>query len=409
MAKNKLQMFGRIIFHLVLQAAALNFLTMCGRNNDTPLADSSGTSPDIPRICSVESVRVQPQEHDPDVIWYDDFSGEKTYLEHTGAIDFSESFSGEGGALNMGFMKGEITGEGNRKIAFGDFPGGSPVVRAGDHFEEVYWRVYVKHEYGWLGAPAKMSRATSIVSEKWQQAMIAHVWSGEGNSVTLDPASGVKDQTDSILTTGYNDFANLRWLGNKPSSSFQISSPGESGYWVLVEAGARLNTPGKSDGFFRLWIDGRLEAERINLNFRGNYTKHCINAVFLESYWNEGAVKSEKRWFDNFVVSTKPVGPVTSPANPVLFKTPYHGPGKAGSWEAEIATDYNGMDVVFKSAEAVDRESIKISRDNGNFTGSLASGDRLVSGALYYCRVRQKSSGGSWSDWSRWHQPFKVE
>ena len=30
--------------------------------------------------------------------------------------------------------------------------------------------------------------------------MITHVWSGVGNSLTLDPASGVKEQSDSILT-----------------------------------------------------------------------------------------------------------------------------------------------------------------------------------------------------------------
>ncbi len=402
-------MFVRVVFSIGLQLAAMLFPAMCIRSSDASEPQSTGTVPEVPRIDAVEPIKVQPQEHDQDVIWYDDFSAVRPYLESTGDIDYTESFSGEGGALNMGFRKGEITGEGNRKIAFGDFPGGEPVVRAGEHFDEIYWRIYVKHEYGWQGAPAKMSRATSIVSEKWQQSMIAHVWSGEGNSITLDPASGVKDQTDSIMTTGYNDFANLRWLGNKPSSTFQISSESESGYWVLVEAGARLNTPGKSDGFFRLWIDGRLEAERINLNFRGNYTKYGINAVFLESYWNQGAVKSEKRWFDNFVVSTKPVGPVTVPANPVLHKTPYHGPGNPGSWEAEIATDYSGTDVVFRSDEKGNGESITVSTGNGQFTGSLASGDKLISGGVYYCRVRQKSSAGSWSDWSRWHQPFIVE
>jgi len=67
--------------------------------------------------------------------------------------------------MKAGFKKGEINGEGNRKIAFGDFPNRSPVIKKGRKFEEIYWRIYVKHEYGWEGAPAKMSRATSIVNE----------------------------------------------------------------------------------------------------------------------------------------------------------------------------------------------------------------------------------------------------
>lgn len=399
----------KIVSRIFLHSQIILFLVMCSSDHGTTTSEISNTKPDIPRINSIGISKIQPQELDNNVIWYDDFTMVKPYLESSGDIDTTESFGKEGGSLDMGFMKGVVSGEGNRKVAFGDFPDGSAVIHAGEHYDEIYWRIYVKHEYGWQGAPAKMSRATSIVSEKWQQAMIAHVWSGDGNSLTLDPASGVKGQSDSIMTTGYNDFSNLRWLGNKPCSSFQISSTSESGWWVLVEAGARLNTPGKSDGFFKLWIDGRLEAERTNLNFRGSYISHGINAVFLESYWNGGAIKTEKRWFDNFVVSTKPIGPVTCPANPVLYKTPYHGPGNLESWEAEIATDYNGSDVVYKSRQEGVTENITVSTDQGSFAGTMTNRTSLASGTLCFCRVRQKSTNGNWSDWSRWHQPFIVE
>lgn len=238
--------------------------------------------------------------------------------------------------------------------------------------------------------------------------MIVHVWSGEGNSLTLDPASGIKGQSDSIITNKYNDFSNLKWLGNKPCSAFQISSGAESGYWVLVEASAKLNTPGRSDGSCRLWIDGRLEAERSNLNFRGSYNSHGINAVFLESYWNAGAVKDEGRWYDNFIVSTKPIGPVTCPVNPVLYKTPYHGPFKMDGWEVELAADFIGNDVVYKSANQGIKESMIISSEMGSFAGSLTGQTHLIPGNTYFCRVRQKSTNGQWSEWSRWHQPFKV-
>jgi len=375
--------------------------------------ENSGTGtgneiPDIPHIDFVEMTDPQPQESDASCIWYDDFDELKTYLESSGDLDKAEVFGTRGGSMKAGFKIGDVNGEGNRKVAFGDFPGGSPVECEGRHFEEVFWRIYVKHEYGWKGAPAKMSRATSIVSASWQQAMIAHVWSGENNSLTLDPASGVKGQTDSIQTTGYNDFEHLTWLGNKPNSSFQISSTGESGYWVMVEASARLNTPGKSDGSCRLWIDGRLEAERSNLNFRGSYTKYGINAVFLESYWNQGALKTEGRWYENFVVSTTPVGPVTVSPNPVLYRTPYHGPESLDSWEVELAPDVEGNDVVFKSGNAGTGKKITINTEAGIFSGSLRGCMQLSPGATYFCRIRQKSTNGKWSPWSRWHQPFKI-
>ena len=363
---------------------------------------------DIPRIDFVEMSEVQEHETSEHTIWYDDFSTEKAYMDGYGEIDPDNNFGTVGGSLDAGFDKGDVNGNGNRKVAFGDWPGNGPVMKEGKKFDTIYWRIYVKHEYGWEGQPAKMSRATSIVSENWKQAMIAHVWSGHG-TLTLDPARGIYGNTDSVMTTKYNDFDNLYWLGNAPASEFDISSTEESGYWVMVESMARLNTPGELDGLNQLWIDGRLEVERKSLNFRGKYVGHGINAVFLESYWNSGAVKTEGRWFDNFVIATKPIGPVTVPPNPVLHKTPYRNGGTLLDWEVEVAADYNGDDVVFVANELGDQTSVTVSTTTGAFTGSLEGRDVLVSGNTYYTRVRQKDSVVGWSEWSRWHQPFKIE
>ena len=60
--------------------------------------------------------------------------------------------------------------------------------------------------------------------------------------------------------------------------------------------------------------------------------------MFLETYWNDGSPVTQSRWIDNFVISTKPIGPVVCPRNPVLFKTPYRGPGKMATWQVEVAS-----------------------------------------------------------------------
>jgi len=362
-----------------------------------------------PRIDYISLSKTQPLENDVHVIWFDDFDSEKQYMESHGKRDTGEHYGESGASMDAGFNKGDVSGRGNRKLAFADFPGNHPQIKPNQKFDEIYWRIYVKHERGWEGAPAKMSRATSIVSPHWQQAMILHVWSGPDNSITLDPASGVEGQTNRIKTTQYNDFKNLKWLGNRPASKFQITSTEESGYWVPVEAHVKLNTPGKSDGESQLWIDGRLEAERKNLNFRGSYTQHGINAVFLESYWNRGSPKTQGRWYDNFVVSTEPIGPVVCPANPTIYKMPYSGDGVLENWEVELASDYDGSDVVFKSKTLNKKENVTVNSTTGSFTGSLAGKKALEAGKTYYCRVRQKGSHQTWSDWSRWHQGFKVK
>jgi hypothetical protein len=244
------------------------------------------------------------------------------------------------------------------------------------------------------------------VSPNWAQAMIAHVWSS-GEALTLDPATGVRG--DQVVTSRYNDFPSLRWLGNKPTSQFKLHSTQESGRWVCVEARAKLNTPSKKDGLNQLWIDGRLEAERKNLDWRGEYTGHGINAVFLETYWNDGSPVTQSRWIDNFVISTKPIGPVVCPRNPVLIKTPYHGPGKMASWQVEVASADQDETVVWRSRPLTDAERVAVSADAGTFVGLLANKTSLDGGHVYYFRVRQTSDTGQMSEWSPWHQPIKTE
>lgn len=129
----------------------------------------------------------------------------------------------------------------------------------------------------------------------------------------------------------------------------------------------------------------------------------------MESYWNAGSVKTQGRWFDNFIISTEPIGPVVCPANPVLYKTPYSGPAKLVGWEVELASDFEGKDVVFKSNIQGSDDRITINETNGRFSGTLNGKMALDSGQIYFARVRQKSSTGEWSDWSRWHQGFRGE
>ena len=100
---------------------------------------------------------------------------------------------------------------------------------------------------------------------------------------------------------------------------------------------------------------------------------------------------------------------MTSPVNPTLYKTPYYGPEELKSWEVELASDYKGTDLVFKSDLLEKEETVTIDKNSGVFKGSLEGKSALSSGEIYFSRVRQKSSNGEWSGWSRWHQGFVVE
>ncbi|MBD3676518.1 MAG: hypothetical protein HUJ26_23655 [Planctomycetaceae bacterium] len=369
----------------------------------------SAQRPPAPRVESIVLDVSQPDEKHPDVIWYDNFdeeSKQQRYAEQSGELTHSEQFGASGQSLEMFYGKGK-RGVGGRKVFFGDSPTyPRQTVRRGESFDDIYWRIYVKHPHNWQGdGPAKLSRATSLVPPGWRQAMIAHVWSS-GEALTLDPATGVRN--GKVVTTRYNDFSNLKWLGNRPASQFKLHGDDGRGWWVCVEARAKLNTPGKKDGLQQLWIDGRLEAERRNLDWRGDFTERGINAVFLEAYWNDGSPVDQSRWIDEFVISTEPIGPVVCSTTPELIKTPYRGAGNLRAWQIEVSADAEGRDVVWKSGDLTAEQRVTIEADRGDFVGSHQGRTDLKSDQDYFSRVRQQSDEGEWSDWSPWHQPFRT-
>jgi hypothetical protein len=380
--------------------------------------------PEVPKIDCLVMSATQPADTSGDVIWYDNFDVDRiaSYFEPaagSGDLRYSTTALGRGGKSMECFYPTGGFGYGNRKIAFGDCPVTNNRRKSGQKFDDIYWRIYVKFPKDWVGdAAAKMSRATVFSGPNWSQASILHCWSAGRSTktaLTLDPATGVRNNV--LATTAYNNFRNLRWLGNYPPAKFGIADPNEVGRWVCVECRMKLNsiTPttdaaGKTiwDGYGAMWIDGKLETERKNMNFRGTLDTYGINAVLLEAYWNNKSPVNQYRWYDDFVVSTKPIGPVTVPANPTMFKTPLASSACTG-WEVVIAGDPEGKNIVWSSARLPgDSDKLAVGPSTGTFSGSAAGLSALPTGPMYFCKVRQQDSTG-WSDWSYWHQPFMVE
>jgi hypothetical protein len=247
----------------------------------------------------------------PEWIWCDDFDVDRlaSYFEYSSA---SGRFvrTPDGGVDGSGAMRGRFdrgtVGAGSLKVAFGETP--APYFRTVDdgtvRHREIYYRHYVYFPAGWRGgAGHKLSRATSMVDGNWAQAMIAHIWSGR-DELYMDPASGT-DVHGTVITSRYNDFDRLRWLGARRGSTL-LARHTET--WHCVEVRVRLNDAGRSNGVFEFWVNDRLQASRSDLNWLGSYDRYGINAVFLENYWNDGAPQSQERFLDNFVVSTARIG-----------------------------------------------------------------------------------------------------
>jgi hypothetical protein len=112
-------------------------------------------------------------------------------------------------------------------------------------------------------------------------------------------------------------------------------------------------------------------------------------------------VKRQARWFDDFVISTRPIGPILATSPPVITRTS----GATGTgWEVELAADPEGQDVVWRSKPLPENAmSLTVDSTDGEFSGSRADKSSLAVGQVYWTRIRRRGE----TEWAPWHAPFR--
>ncbi|MEM6997094.1 MAG: hypothetical protein AAF721_41705 [Myxococcota bacterium] len=227
------------------------------------------------------------------------------YAGDDGAFKIDEGV----GAMRAHYTAGDETA-GWVLISFGASPidhGGGTTHAGEEQFDEVYWRVKVKHELGWPDVgPGLLGRASAFATEDWAEALVAQLQSS-GNATTLEavPLTCIADE--SVACAGFNDRAALQEL-DTINGETEIFSSALSGEWHCIEAHVRLNEPGAADGVFEFWIDGKRENGRDDIDWRGAWGDYGLNGVTLENFWPGGATADLTRWMDDVVVSREPIG-----------------------------------------------------------------------------------------------------
>ncbi|MHA6485003.1 cadherin-like beta sandwich domain-containing protein [Paenibacillus sp. strain BS8-2] len=310
------------------------------------------------------------QQMQADWLFCDDYEVDRMdqYFERTSREQFYRSSAvGLGGSSGMKAefraADGEQHDTGAIKIAFGRTPHSymNPVAAEDEDLKEVYFRFYVKHEDGWIGGGGdKLARLSSMQDTNWAQSMIAHVWSGSGNSsgnLIAEPARGT-DAAGNLLSTKWNDWPNLYWFGGQVSET-PIYDENHVGEWYAVETRVKLNDPGQSNGIFQVWIDDELQMNRTDLNLIGSYEigpgkGYGLNWLALENYWNAGTPQDQERYFDNFVISRSKIGLATEEAtnelNPLLTAD---SNTKLAGEDLELTVSAADLDTAFTVASVV--------------------------------------------------------
>ncbi len=227
------------------------------------------------------------QEQHPEWIWCDGFETEQDiaavyddYSTNGMSISSDDAFMG-GYSLKQHYDAGQVDAGWISKF-YCDALGGD----YGPCYNEIYMRWYHKFEQGFEGIPPKMARITSI-GPGWDKRFGVYYWVSQP-----DESPGYPIVAD---VEAYNG-----WLPII-KTDFLYSNPDNIGRWTCNE----MRVKSGAGGGYTYWADGVKIAERNNTNLNGPYN---FNNAMLDAYWNSGSPKSQDRYYDNLVISTKRIG-----------------------------------------------------------------------------------------------------
>ncbi len=253
-------------------------------------------------------------EADENVLFFDDFDSRHSaavWGERGRRVKLAGGASERGGALQKALevtvRKGKNKGL-NRRYKF--------KVHGIDEPEEAFFRYYLRLSRHWnsdISGGKFPGFAGTYGKAGWggRKATAEGGWSARGFFF-----SSANDQNDELRTPLGNYVYHLDQT-NRYGSDWVWSENGaallENDRWYSVEQQVKLNTPGRSDGILRGWLDGRLVFEKTNLRFRGS-TALKIEEVWFNVYHGGGdpAPRDLVLYMDNVVIARDYIGPMSA-------------------------------------------------------------------------------------------------
>lgn len=210
----------------------------------------------------------------------------------------------DGRALRVTIPRGSNRGA-NAHLRFAALPGGEP--------EEAYFRYHLRLARNWNpvvdGGKLPGFSGTYGRAGWGMRASDGHNgWSARGAFLRQGDAPAARAGWRAIGSYVYHadaDDSGEIWGWNLgPTGLLQQDR------WYSIEQHLKLNTPGRSDGVLRAWIDGQLVFERRGLRFR-DVPSLRIESVWLNVYHGgiEPAPHEMTLFIDNLVVARRYIGP----------------------------------------------------------------------------------------------------
>lgn len=230
---------------------------------------------------------------------------------------FSYTSDGTGSFVRATLETGEVDG-GSMKLAIGATPDSylAGVADTTKKYDDLEYTIDVRIS-GAGGDPQKMIRVAGFVVADWTEAFVSHAW--EPDVLNLAPVSAI-DASNAVVGAGYNDTTawddisdapdNSGWLGNQTVTDNIVD-----GEWHTLRIRQKLNTVGNADGILWCSIDGVVQKNLTNMNWRKSWDgDYYWNVLLLEHYINAGASDTVNLDFRNLYV--RGTGSLSDPTPP---------------------------------------------------------------------------------------------
>ena len=254
-------------------------------------------------------------DKEPDVLFADGFEGRgidarwtQGMAATTGlvsddkALDF-QPLSGQ--ALKLTIPKGKQVGL-DLRYRFRQRHGNEP--------DEIYFRYYLRLARDWLLA-SDGGKLPGLAGTYGHAGWGGRAWDGNkgwslrGSYAKSPPQTHAARGRVMLGTYAYHSKAGSEYGEVLPWMGGGLAGLAEPDRWYCIEQHLRLNTPGKSDGLFEVWIDGQLALARQNLRLRDREGIH-IEEIWMNVFHGgtDPAPAAMHAFIDNVVVARRYIG-----------------------------------------------------------------------------------------------------
>ena len=181
--------------------------------------------------------------------------------------------------------------------------------------DRVYLRYYIRFASDWLNA-AQGGKLPGLAGTYGAAGWGGRPWDGQKGwsmrGAYYFPATAGHPAHGQLMLGSYAYHAdsdkqgeNMAWFGSGLSG---LVHPNR---WTCIEQYVQLNTPGRRDGEFKVWVDGRLTLRRTGLSYRDLPDIHIEEAWM--NFYHGGmapAPTDMHAYIDNVVIARQYIGPM---------------------------------------------------------------------------------------------------